>query len=241
MGLLAWATFFATAGCAHGRETFDAPPGWQIVAPVTDVSSRQGRCANWSRSEWQVTLDSDGTTPRFAPARDHPVELGVPGGRLVGADRGEWGGQLSWVSENGSASEIYSGNIQAITEVNGRYYAFGGLAHLGINEGRMLRVDRDEDGRWRAVPVVALSGAPEAVAKVAGDTLLVVTSGALEVVHPDGAHRVAHRNPMWGFLYPNSVAVARGGTVYVGMRHAVARLTPTKSGFAEEWIVRDTC
>jgi hypothetical protein len=169
------------------------------------------------------------------------VELGVPGGKLVGVDRGEWGGRLAWVPESGSALEIHSGNIQAITEVNGRYYAFGGLAHLGINEGQMFRVDRDEQGRWRAVPVVALSGAPAAVAKGAGDTLLVVTAGALDIVHPDGAHRVAHRNSMWTYLYPNSVAVARGGTVYVGMRHAVARLTPTTSGFTEEWIVRSPC
>lgn len=167
--------------------------------------------------------------------------LHVPGGKFVGIDAGEWGGQLAWVPDSGARTEIHSGNIQAILEVNGGYYAFGGLAHLTLNRGSMLRIERNEDGSWRAVPVAALSGAPAAIAKVPGDSMFVVTSGALDVVHPDGALRVTHRNPMWSFLYPTSIAVTRGGIVYVGMRYAVARLTPEGSGFREEWLVRTLC
>jgi hypothetical protein len=243
IGALAWASLVATVGCARARTHADSPAGWQVVTPATNRFSSEAECANRSRTEWQVALDSDGTTPRITPVENRlrPGEVRVPGGQLVGVDLGEFGGRLAWVPDGGPAMQIYSENIQAIAEVDGRYYAFGGVAHRSTNSGRMFRVERDDTGRWHVTPIATLSGAPAAVASMGGDSLLVLTSGALDVVHTDGAHRVVHRNPVWSSLYPTSVVITRDRIVYAGMRYAVARLMPAGAGYTERWLVRAPC
>ena len=52
---------------------------------------------------------------------------------------------------------------------------------------------------------------------------------------------VIYRSPFWGGVYPNSIAEDRTGTIYLGMRSAVARLSPRSGGFFEDWLVPSNC
>jgi hypothetical protein len=73
------------------------------------------------------------------------------------------------------------------------------------------------------------------------DTLIVALSGALVSVDLAGLVRVFHRNPVWSGTYPNSIARDPAGRIYVGMRSAVARLTPSINGLVEDWLVTSDC
>src|SRR5262249_13572428 len=52
---------------------------------------------------------------------------------------------------------------------------------------------------------------------------------------------VLHRNPVWAYTYPTHVARDRSGTLYLGMRSAVARLVPSSLGYREDWLVPKAC
>jgi hypothetical protein len=61
---------------------------------------------------------------------------------------------------------------------------------------------------------------------------------ALIGVRVDGALQVlAHPMFMEAGLYPNSMVKVADGTLYVGLRHFVARLIPDASGYREEVLL----
>ena len=43
----------------------------------------------------------------------------------------------------------------------------------------------------------------------------------------------------WGSLYPNSLVVDSAGTIFVGMRHGVARIRKVGSAYRVQWLVPD--
>ena len=42
-------------------------------------------------------------------------------------------------------------------------------------------------------------------------------------------------------LEPDSIVRDAGGRIFIGMRHLVARLTPARRGFHEDWLVPPWC
>ncbi|HTE19355.1 MAG TPA: hypothetical protein VK689_13355, partial [Armatimonadota bacterium] len=44
-------------------------------------------------------------------------------------------------------------------------------------------------------------------------------------------------NAFWGGLYPHSIVRAPNGTIYLGMRHGIARLTRRANEYSMEWLV----
>jgi hypothetical protein len=42
-------------------------------------------------------------------------------------------------------------------------------------------------------------------------------------------------------LYPDSMAIAPGGELWIGMRQFVIRMTPRGTRFDETWLVRESC
>jgi hypothetical protein len=106
------------------------------------------------------------------------VALRVEGGWLVGADRGEWGGELVFVAEDGSRQTILDQNVEDIYQLDSRLVAVTGLAHMFVNEAMLYEVSRDAEGKWSARPWRALPSAP-------GSSWLVLT-GELQVNSYDG-------------------------------------------------------
>jgi hypothetical protein len=81
-----------------------------------------------------------------------PPALRVRGGWLVGADRGEWGGELVFLGDDGIQRKLLDENVQDIVQLGSRYVAVTGLAHLTLNHGMLYEVGPDEGGSWRAPP-----------------------------------------------------------------------------------------
>lgn len=120
------------------------------------------------------------------------IALKVPSGWLVGAARGEWGGELVHISTRGNGTVLYNGNVEDIFPLGDQIVATAGLAHMASNEGVLLRIDETEAGRFTAIPWKRLPGAPTSSWLIEGDELLVNTyGGGSIVVDGDGAMRMA--------------------------------------------------
>jgi len=75
----------------------------------------------------------------FVCAACNPFEsdrsLSAFGGRLVGTDRGEFGGELVFRARDGSIQSVLKDNVQGIFKMPFGVVVFTGLDHITINEG----------------------------------------------------------------------------------------------------------
>jgi hypothetical protein len=245
------------------------PPGW-IVVPAPAQGSETLACANLARREWMVSIGSgqgvdiaertnvtreDAPLPFTIPAspknlREHLAgrrhSLAVDGGYLVGFDAGEHGGALWWFTQTGDKRvQLADVNIVGLTELRVGVVALSGLAHMGMSEGKILRVTRDghaHEGRetWSAAPWIDMHGAVEAFVRESPESMLVLSTTGLDRVTACGdVTRIATTN--YDVLYPTSIALDPNGVVYIGMRQFITRFTPTSEGYREEWLTREDC
>jgi hypothetical protein len=116
--------------------------------------------------------------------------------------------------------------------------ALEGLAHGGQSTGRIIRLVRDREGRWRSEDLIDLRHAPEVgETKADGSLLIATTRRLLRVVPSDKTVEVLHDDAFWGGLYPNSLVVTPGGAIYLGMRHGVAKLEKKGGQYRVAWLL----
>lgn len=163
----------------------------------------------------------------------YPVEYA---GRCT--DIADTGPLLSSETPGGKGGNLF--NIVSLYPRAHRVFAFAGLAHLGPSDGDINRIER-RDGRWQACMVRNLEGAPEATVADDQDSWFALVAGgivperhgALIRVRTDGTLKQLAQPSFVALgtgLYANSMVKLADGTLYVGMRHFVARLIPTADG-----------
>ena len=64
-----------------------------------------------------------------------------------------------------------------------------------------------------------------------GETILLAGSSGITRVDEHFAVPVHRNSDDWRLLFPNSIAAALDGKIYVGMRFAIAELTPFQEGY----------
>jgi HEAT repeat protein len=120
------------------------------------------------------------------------VALKVPDGWLAGTDHGEWGGQLIHMPADGPSEVLFEENIQDIFLLGNQLVAISGLAHLGMNNGMLLRIEKNRSGHYAAIPWKRLPAAPDTSWLVEGGGLLVNTQkGGSVMVDAAGRIRMA--------------------------------------------------
>ena len=216
------------------------PASWAVVVPPPPESPA-AVCANWADTTWHVALNADSTEvlawPRTWPASPNVVTF--PDGQLVGFDGGEFGGGVLWKPDHGRQVKLTNENLKYFVPLPSGLYGLVGLAHMGLNDGRLLRFRR-VDGRWRVDTAADLHAAPYGFTPLGGDSLLVLTiSGLTVVAAPSGVRKIAD-GELWSWTIPQSVVRDRAGVVYVGMRFAVARLSP-EDNYKESWLIPGGC
>jgi hypothetical protein len=163
----------------------------------------------------------------------------VPDGWLIGYNAGEFGAALWWFSpDGGDRYRISDDHVVGFIPAPSGPLAITGIAHGTTSRGQVIRFRRGEGGRWRSEPLADLGGAPEAAVSNSDGSLTVATHDRL--LHVDiGTSRVdvLLAGAFWGALFPNSVAVTTSGTVYVGMRHGVARVAKTGAAYEARWLL----
>jgi hypothetical protein len=163
-------------------------------------------------------------------------------GWLLGFDGGEWGGGLWFVDANGKTSQLYGANVQGFIETSRGVMIFAGVAHMTIDEGRVLIAHNPVTADTKLETLAPLDGAPETFTKISPDAALVVTTHGISRITSSGEHQTLTHSK-FAILYPNSIVVTPDATIYVGMRLFVVRLVATsKPGeYAEQWLVPEDC
>lgn len=220
------------------------PAGWISQPPPADTSGWM--CANWAPEHWHVDTTATGDL-RISSGSGWSTPLyRTTGGFLQGINRGEFGGELEWLDSSGSKPRmtvvLHQANPIVFTPTSAGIFLWDGLAHLGGRRGSLLRLTRGDAGEWHVDSVLSLPSSPEAVAIVDSSHFIVASPEGIFGV--DSHARTAtwlYRNDQWALTYPTSILVAPTGTIYVGMRRAVAQLDSTLGGYHEVWLVPSTC
>ena len=111
-------------------------------------------------------------------------------------------------------------------------------AHGGESKGRVARLYRNKDGRWLSETLLDLGYAPEVAVKDIDSSLIVVTNEQLLRVIPTSKKtEVLLDHVFWSWLYPNSIVIAPSGTIYVGMRHGIAKVEKEKTLYKTSWLL----
>lgn len=235
------------------------PDGW-VLYPDSKIDDAALRCGNYSRREWRVEQGENNVSIRLDEVQDHQDVLPsvidfrkakavkvssrsveqVDDGWLVGLDIGEFGGGLWWFSSDGKVSKKLSEeNIVRFAKTSSGVFALAGLAHLGINDGKILKIVGGGINR-KVEKLLDLGATPRAFVMESADTLLILTTDSLVRVKTSGTIEKLFSTRYWQ-LYPTSMIVSPSGIVHIGMNHFVVRLTPTGKEYKEEWFVPRDC
>jgi len=248
---------FATCGELISSHAQPAD-GWVSYKTPAD---EELQCANYAKRSWKVRLDGerlqiglnaerlrqDPLPPQIrsrhvqAGSKTDRVVVRVDDGWIVGLDSGEFGGGLWWFSTNGQRSQKLSeDNIVALIDTPKGVLVLAGLSHLGLEDGKVLRIKSGPRGAKKLELLADLHFTPRAFAVESPDSLIVLTTSPLVRVRTSGEVETLFRTD-YRLLYPTSMTLSAAGVIHVGMRHFVTRLTPNGKTYREEWFVRQDC
>jgi len=236
-----------------------APRGW-VLFPKPSKDSAALRCANYSTREWRVSLSGEQLQIRLAEDRDLQDDLpaviplknvasspgdrhviSVSDGWLVGVDAGEFGGGIWWFSTDGLRNKKLSNeNVHGFVNTSQGTLALVGLAHLGFDFGKVLRIVNEDPVNKRTEILTDLDSAPATFVAESPDSTIILTSMGLVRLKTSGSvEQLLKTN--YESLFPTSMTLSSSGVIHVGMRHFVTRLTPTGNTYREQWFVPANC
>lgn len=178
---------------------------------------------NHSGNEFRVEIIDNNLIVEKVNERNK-VELKIDDGNLIGVNRGEWGGKLSFVSINKEENEIKKGNIKFIFEFKDKIYFIEGLAHLSYSGGAIFELNKSEQN-FSYKKIMEFEDAPEAFT-IYKNKLLIATHSNFYVVE-DLNKELIFENTFWASLYPNSITVVDNENVYMGIRSGLVKLDLT--------------
>ena len=108
--------------------------------------------------------------PSLKGARRAPLVLDIQGGKLIGTDHGEWGGELGFIDAKTTQSVIDE-NVRAIVQRGSRMFVVTGHDCGGLNRGDIWEAARSDDGRWSARHLWRLPGTPHEVVAAPDGTI----------------------------------------------------------------------
>ena len=104
-------------------------------------------------------------------------QLHILEGKLVGTNRGEWGGQLIWQPNSGEPEVLVKDNVVGIaSDTDGAVVLFG-LAHMSLAYGYALQVVRTPENAWRLTEVARLPDQADALAAIGPDLFAAWSDG----------------------------------------------------------------
>jgi hypothetical protein len=232
---------------------------WVESDPL-EVGSRRWSAANHDRDEWIVTLAMGHPQARLKNHKDDipvplpfkieagPAKEGLHGRRqivkvsdgwIVGFNAGEWGGGLWWFSPDGKQRyKIAKARVQGFVETKQGLLVMEGLAHISTFEGTIMTIKKNQNNKWESKILIDIKDKPNVWVHFEDDTLLLATTNRLLKVVPDTKEiEVIADNMFWIGLYPNSMVITRGGVIYVGMRHGVAKIEREVGKARIHWLL----
>ena len=196
-----------------------------VETEIPKVSTDKWRELNYARNEFGVKIIDNKLNIEKVKERN-TAELKIDGGNLIGINRGEWGGKLSFVPNDKDKKEIEikEGNIKFVFEFNDKIYFIEGLAHLSYSGGAIFELKKDGEN-FTYKNIMEFDDAPEAFT-IYGNKLLIATHQNFYVVE-NFKKELIFENTFWSSLYPNSIAVVDSENVYMGIRSGLVKLDLT--------------
>ncbi|ADY51979.1 hypothetical protein Pedsa_1413 [Pseudopedobacter saltans DSM 12145] len=153
----------------------------------------------------------------------HKCEYQFSDGKLLGIDRGEWGGQLCFIPTDTAKKtlKIKEGNIKFIFSFKNKLYFIEGLAHSTTNTGSLYKLYSSINS-FVFKKIMDFDGAPEAFA-VYQNKLLIATHINFYSIE-NFKQVVIYKNIFRNGLYPNSIAIIDDKNIFFGMQGAIAKL-----------------
>ena len=161
----------------------------------------------------------------------------TPDGYLVGLNKGEFGGGLYFINNDGLAGYQIGKrlNIRSIFEHNWTIFSIEGLSHLGLQRGQIIQIFQ-EDNLWKYKTLTQLIEAPRLIADY-NDEKIIVTSQYILRFRQDLVVTEILKSPMnWGGLYPSSIIIDNND-IYMAMRKGVLKIKAFDTLPEYEWYV----
>jgi hypothetical protein len=218
----AFPTLLALTSC--GQTTVTIPKEFVETVPPK-AGSDEWFPLNHSQNEFGVSI-TNGKLVIKKVREINKCELKNTGGTLIGINRGEWGGQLTFQPENTTkkAVDIKGGNIKFIFYFNDKVYFIEGLAHMGYSGGAVYELNTTNDN-FTFTKLVDFDDAPEAFT-IYKDKFLIATHENFYIVQ-DFKKELVLKETFWSSLYPNSIAVIDDKNVFIGIRSGIVKLDLT--------------
>jgi hypothetical protein len=158
-------------------------------------------------------------------------------GYLVGFNKGEFGGGLYFVSNDGQINYELAGylNIKSIFEYNNKLFAIEGLAHLGGQRGQIIELFKDSI--WKYKSVTQLVEAPEIISDYNGEKIIITSQYILKYTKDFQVREILKSPFYWGMLYPSTILFDKN-EVFLAMRHGVLRILHFDTTPEYEWYTR---
>ena len=227
-------------------------------------------CFNYSRNEWQVfskpagiqiaPLHVEGKGPSSTDELPSGLKLepGMPGRNvraglrkamrfgdawLLAYDAGEWGGGLWLTNKDGAeAKRIIGDNVRALIPIGDKLVVLSGFAHMSLDYGTAYIFSNPTGTGINLDHSIHLDGEPSGYAVDKDSSILFTTTRGVKRLNTQGELTTLTYLPEWvSGQYPNSVAVASDGSIFVGMRMFVLRLHKRDEGYKEEWLLPEKC
>ncbi|MCF6314149.1 MAG: HEAT repeat domain-containing protein [Verrucomicrobiales bacterium] len=150
---------FSRYAFARGRSKQNKSPldKTQLVKAKRALSAKELK-----NLKYEITIDTYSIEGKVVRKRKVVPNVGIKlhKGYLLGSSRGEWGGELIYMDENGKSLMILEENIQGIYHYASEIVVVTGLAHMSSNRGTIYKVSQDKRRNWMARKWRALPGAP---------------------------------------------------------------------------------
>lgn len=105
-------------------------------------------------------------------------------GYLFGSNKGEWIGELKFLSKSGDKYQILKKNIISIINIKNRIFILTGLGHLALDYGDINEL-KLVDGRWVVYSTVKLPGEPIALTNIDDKSIKISTRKGIVIFSSD--------------------------------------------------------
>ncbi len=211
---------FGTISC--GQRQILIPQEF-VETNIPRAFSEEWRILNQSNNDYFVK-NNDGKLEIEKMTKQNECEIKLPNGRIIGTNRGEFGGMLTFIPYDSTkkAIEIKKGNVIFIFTYEEKIYFIEGLAHMGYSGGAIFELNTYKS-EYTYKKVLDFDDAPEAFT-IYQDKFLVATHENFYVVQ-DFKKELIFEKTFWSGLYPTSIAVFDDNNIFVGIRNGIVKLS----------------
>jgi hypothetical protein len=162
-------------------------------------------------------LDSIGDVTVKSGSKARECSFEVKNGIIIGTNYGEWGGKLIF-KDAATEYTILQDNVVGIIDYNNDIYILTGLSHLGISEGKIVKIEMI-NGKFTPIFSADFESSPETFTMYENE-LYIVTFNGLIAFDGNNTREILNKQ-FWFSLYPQSVYV-NNNIIAIGMRGCIA-------------------